>query len=386
MRKVAIIVNSLGFGGNERSAVNIAKSIANYFNVIIITQEDKGNPYSYEGEVICLNTPSSNSLIKKIFYNVIRLFKVKKIVKNQSIDLLFTILPIYNVLNYVKYKCKKIVSCRDFNDLKKHTHNYYIMAKKSDYIVCNSKYMSCFLVEKYKELKNKTIYIYNSIDITTIESLCKEKLDIRYRNVFNNNKIIVSAGRLSEVKGFNNLIKAFYLLCKKINNVKLVLIGSGENKLKIVELVNKLGIDNNFIIIDAQTNLYKFFARSDVFVLSSYSEGFPNVLLEAMACKLPVISTNCASGPSEALCAIGNESINDAKYGILISNFTNDDYNWEPDYINKTHFDLCEELFQILSDNEKKEKLKSSAYTRAKDFELSIIGEKWIELFSGILN
>ena len=82
---------------------------------------------------------------------------------------------------------------------------------------------------------------------------------------------------------------------------RLVIIGEGRDRLELESLAKKLGISDSVCFLGLQKNPYKFMAKSSVFVLSSNQEGFSTVIVEAMACGLPVVSTDCESGPSEII-------------------------------------------------------------------------------------
>ena len=164
MKKVGILVNSIGYGGNERSAVNVATAISKEYDVTIIIQENCGNHYGYGGKIINLNTPCAKSKMGKVINSLKRIVKLKRIIKEEHLESLFIILPISNPINYLRFGCKKIVSCRDCGDLIRRTNKYISMTKKSDLIVCNSEYQADYLVKQDSALISKTSVIYNIID------------------------------------------------------------------------------------------------------------------------------------------------------------------------------------------------------------------------------
>jgi len=96
----------------------------------------------------------------------------------------------------------------------------------------------------------------------------------------------------------------------KTKDVKLILIGDGPEKQNLLEQINELGLSSSIDLIGFQSNPLKFFAHSDVFVLSSYAEGLPNVLVESMMCGCTPVATNCVTGPREVL--------QDGEYGYLV--------------------------------------------------------------------
>ena len=127
--------------------------------------------------------------------------------------------------------------------------------------------------------------------------------------VFESNKVskleektVISVGRLSEIKGFDNLIKAFKKVNLKYPNWKLKIFGEdfGEEK-KIKKLIRNLELDKNVLIMGHSENLKFEYLKSSMFVMSSKFECFPMVLLEAKEIGLPIIAFDCESGPRDLI-------------------------------------------------------------------------------------
>ena len=112
--------------------------------------------------------------------------------------------------------------------------------------------------------------------------------------------IILSAGRLERVKDHVTLIRAFALVAEK-RDARLVVLGEGRQRRELVRLALRLGVAHLVDFPGFHANPFAFMAKARLFALSSVSEGMPNVLIQAMACGTPVVSTDCPSGPSEVL-------------------------------------------------------------------------------------
>ena len=112
--------------------------------------------------------------------------------------------------------------------------------------------------------------------------------------------VILGAGRLAEQKDFSTLIRAFDLLRKKIP-ARLIILGDGEERAHLEELIRSFGLQGLVDLPGFNTNPFSFMKQSSMFVLSSRWEGLPGVLIQALACGCPVVSTDCLSGPSEIL-------------------------------------------------------------------------------------
>lgn len=112
--------------------------------------------------------------------------------------------------------------------------------------------------------------------------------------------VILAAGRLERSKDHPTLLRAFALVVQQ-REVRLIVIGEGTQRRNLVKLSHELGIAHTVDFPGFHANPFAFMARSRLFVLSSIHEGMPNVLIQAMACGTPVVSTDCPSGPREVL-------------------------------------------------------------------------------------
>lgn len=121
--------------------------------------------------------------------------------------------------------------------------------------------------------------------------------------------VVLSVGRLSRQKDYGTLIRAF-ALARERRPMRLVILGEGEEREVLEIMVQEMRLTNDVRMPGFVNNPFKYMSRADVFVLSSTWEGLPNVLIEAMACGTPVVSTDCPSGPTEIL--------DGGRYGTLV--------------------------------------------------------------------
>ena len=112
--------------------------------------------------------------------------------------------------------------------------------------------------------------------------------------------VLLAAGRLHPQKDYPTLLRAFARV-RSDREVRLVILGEGDERPRLEALTRKLALTDHVRLPGYQKNPYAYMARAAAFILSSRWEGFPNVLLEALACGCSVISTDCPNGPSELL-------------------------------------------------------------------------------------
>lgn len=112
-------------------------------------------------------------------------------------------------------------------------------------------------------------------------------------------KLLLAVGRSDRAKGFDLLIEAFARIADDHEDWDLVILGDGPERDALREQVRQLGVDGRIRLPGRAGNIGAWYSRADLFVLSSREEGFPNVLLEAMASGCPVVATRCDTGPAE---------------------------------------------------------------------------------------
>ncbi len=168
-----------------------------------------------------------------------------------------------------------------------------MLYNKADSIVAVSESVRKDLVENFKIHKTLIRVISNPIDLNKIALLSEEKVN---EEVFCRTfPIILAVGRLSKEKGHDTLLRAFSLLRLK-TQAKLVILGEGKEEKKLKQLGEQLGIEEEVCFIGYKTNPYKYMKRSTLLVHPSLYEGFGIVLVEAMVCGIPVISTRSYEG------------------------------------------------------------------------------------------
>lgn len=189
--------------------------------------------------------------------------------------------------------------------------------KRADLILANSYAIQTDLIENFK-IKTPVRVIYNPVDLQDINThAVEEPAFVFEENIFH----FITVGNLRKEKNQLLLIQAFFVL--KSLPCKLLIVGAGVMEDLLKQKVRDLGLMEKVIFCGFDKNPFKYVSRSDCFVLSSDVEGFPNVLIEALACSKPVISTDCSSGPRELLAPatdLHHRAINDyeiGEYGIL---------------------------------------------------------------------
>jgi len=290
MKKIMLILPSLIKGGVERVVSILSKELSKYYDVYVIIYH-KPIEYKIGGTLINLETPTGSfwRKIKNTFYRIV---KLKRLIRKISPDFIVSFMG--NLQPILTFE-PVIVSIRnnpDFFPL------YRKLLLKTIYKFPNVKKIITCSLEIEKKLNNNfnlknTGTIYNPIDLKLINQklLAPKPFEFDY---------VLAMGRLDRQKGFDNLIKAFAKSALK-NTVKLVILGEGKERKNLKELIAGLNLKNQVLLFGKVDNPFIYIKYAKFFILSSRYEGFANVLLEALACKIPIIAADCKTGPSEII-------------------------------------------------------------------------------------
>ena len=310
MKKIIFFMPNIQRGGIEKNLILLSNYFINkkYPVEIYFTEISKEvkSQINFKAKLIkskkFVKIGSNNRIINSINCGISALLNLKKRKKNIIISMQDH--PISIIIGKIKgIKCAIRISnhpeasLKFFNSFLKFKLKLFIKIffyKFSDTIICNSLESKKFL-NKY--INKKKIYFINNPVV-----LKKNKIQKK-------NKIIVAIGRIENQKNFLGIIKAFIIADKIIKNYKLLIIGSGSKKNQLISFVKKKYLFKKIKFLKF-SKPDKYLSSSSLFILNSFFEGSPNILLEALNYKLPIIATDCKSGPSEILA--------NGKFGYLV--------------------------------------------------------------------
>lgn len=360
MKKIFILTSNISkIGGVQRITVNLANELCKKYNVVIINS----------GKNTGKNFFKVNSKIKIVYLGVefekkINRLKVLKNLLKISINLKKFFLSQTgsheeNTIIGIGIGFSYIISLINLGKIKKigSQHGAYknnrilnlirtnLLKRLNYFITLNSK-MYEETYENLKLLNMKIIPNFIPNDIYVEEKIKK------------NLKVALAAGRFCEDKGFDYLIEIWEKVVKIRPDLKLKIVGDGELKLKILNMIKEKKIERYIEIISATSNMKKEYMGADMYLLSSRREGFGMVLLEAMSVGLPVISFDCPTGP-ETL-------IQNDYNGYLV-----DCYDIES---------FAEKIIYLFSDDKKYNILSKNALEFSKKYSSDRIIKEWEEI------
>lgn len=381
-KNLSILITSLSGGGAERVVSVLLNELKNEYNITLILMNDTIAYDIPKGDIKIVyleNSSVSQSGIKKILKLPLLGWRYKNICYSCDIDVSLSFMYRPNFINaFAKLfglKSKIVISERNTpsqvykgNALSATIGNFLIkwLYPKADAIIPNSKGNALDLLTNYNIDEEKLRVIENPFDIEAIAKKANEDINLPKDDDF----VFIMVGRLEEHKRHILAIEAFSKL--KEPSTQLWILGQGPMQQEIESLIEKLGLENRVKLLGFDKNPYKYMAKADCFLLTSTREGFPNVVVEALACGLPVISSDCHSGPREILAPggdVGKKLIGElevVEYGVL---FTVDDEEM-----------LLKSMHMMVEDKKIHRELKQKSKLRANCFATGTIIKKFKEV------
>lgn len=217
------------------------------------------------------------------------------------------------------------------------------------------------LVENFGCPSHKSLVIYNPCDVADIQRLAREEVDHPWFR--EDVPVVLACGRLHQSKDYPLLLRAFQLIVKE-EPARLVILGQGEERANLEALAGELGIARQVAFLGFQQNPYKYMARARAFALSSSFEGFGLVLVEAMACGVPVVSTRCPTGPQEIITPEADGLLTPVGEALP----------------------LKAAVLRLLRDDSLRAHLQQRGFQRAQDFEVKKIVREYEQVFLKVLS
>jgi len=393
-KNVMIIANALTGGGAERLVSDISRGIQDKYNLFVVVYKKNENDYDHGGTRIDLELLSKTKF-GKIMCAIKRLIKVRSLKKKYKIDCSISFVPQTDYINvFSRQKGEKVIidvvsnmSLAFPSGIKRKFRKYIL--KKADLLITVSEGVRKDLLNNFGCSMEKSKTIYNACDVETIMS---SKLSTRQsRDFFSDESgiYICNLGSFRHPKGQWHLLKAFSIVKQEFPNSKLFLLGDGVYRTQLESLARNLKISDSVIMPGFISNVHAIIKRSHVFAFSSIYEGFGNVLVEALACGVPIVSTDCPFGPREILApeTMPNKvasGIEVGEYGILVPPFNSDSIDISSS-INDNEKLFGQAIVFLLKNDLLRKEYSEKGLLYCKNFDYKTISEKWIRCIDDCL-
>ena len=317
------VLPAFGFGGTERFLANLILAHSNQYQTVLLTFRPMGRYFEHlpcrrlwledcgvsEQDILEIGSRRNVLLAVRVAW------RIHSLVRRESPDVVVGVLHIAAFLLAIArdvFRMKTPFIANIHGDSSAYllhevpsrlsriiikTFIWYF-CKCAAAVIVPSQGVRSDLINNFHVSANKIHAIYNGMDIKFIQLQSKGPLDNTSQD--DSLPMILGVGRLDTQKSFHILIAAFTAVVKHVP-ARLVILGEGSERPSLEKLIISLGIQKSVSLPGFVDNPYRWMAGASVFCLSSAHEGFGLVLVEAMACSCPVVSTDCLSGPGEII-------------------------------------------------------------------------------------
>lgn len=361
MKKICFLSGDMSrSGGTERVLAIIANELCkkeDLFEIHILStvNENMTSFFPLDKRIKqsrILNDKALN--FKKQYFKVVK--GIRNYVKKNNIDVFIDVEVISSIFSIpaTRFTSTKHIAWEHFNFYENNGSSLRTLARKidakcSDYIITLTEEDKNNYLKNLK-IKGKIDYIYNPM----------ESVEIKNCNI--NSKQIVSVGRLTYQKGFDILCDVAKDVLSKNPDYKWIILGDGEDKEKLQSKIKEYNLQDRLILKGKVSNVEDYYENSALYVMTSRFEGLPMTLLEAKNHKLPIVSFDCPTGPSEII----RNNVN----GYLVK--ANDIK------------EMSNKVNSVLQDDKKLKEFSDKAELDIDKFNINSIIDKWTSLLVSI--
>ncbi|HKQ53075.1 MAG TPA: glycosyltransferase [Pyrinomonadaceae bacterium] len=372
--RVLFFTSTLGGGGAEKHLLRIVNHLdREKFEVSLALAKPCGefeSGLSADVRKHHLNRSGAGSTTVRMFQAIKPL---RQVIRRERPDLIFSVIDLANLVNVtagrgMENRPKIVLGVQTPPSIaygrSRHPVSRLMLRliprlyPKADQIVALSKGVAADLAALSPRMRERLTVIYNAGVEAEVLERARESVPA---NELPDGPLVVACGRLKALKGFSTLLDALAAV-RKVVPAHLWIIGEGEQRPFLEKKIKRLGLQDCVRLLGFQQNPFKYMAAADLFVLSSLFEGFGNVIVEAMACGVPVVATDCPFGPREIIA--------DGENGILVAP--------------ASAAALADGIVRVLRDDELTKRLARGGRARAHDFDARAITRAYEKLFLSV--
>jgi glycosyltransferase involved in cell wall biosynthesis len=404
--KIGVLIASLGGGGAERMAMRLVTHLPERGYETFLLALDRNRDYTDDvaaAEQMPGHLSASDvrwPTVAKVAMAPWQWIRLNRRLKQLKPDLLISFMERANIINLAQRSTpRKIISIR--------THYSRMMAAKSplkrtlvarayrrllpaaEKIVFNSVESKCDFERIYALGVHRTRVAHNFCDQGQLKTAAAAPVPAGLP-LPAQGPLVVTCGRLGRQKGHWHLLRAFRAVGRTHPQARLVVCGKGPLKADLMRLCQSLQIEDKVIWAGFVPNPLPLMARADLLVLPSLWEGFPNVLLEAMAIGTPVVAADCVSGPRELLVpdsdpALKTDRLEKTPYGFLVPPMDGR-YRWQENCLSEAESALARAISLMLEDDVYRLACAAATLERARAFSPKKALRQWQATIEEVLN
>lgn len=388
---IFLFLTQMSAGGQERFVSHLSRMLCARYDIYTVLLDDTKMNYPVSGTVLCIheNNFTKHSPYANIKKMAVRCTRLRRLMSQYHPIACMSFGRGPNLVNLMcrRRGIKVLPSIRGYATAERIIQKRWmrVLYARADKIICVSKGIEDKLQREIPALAGKTTVLYNAYDCGQIAAAAKTEIPDSLQSA--GKPRLVSTGTLRPEKGYWHLIKAVSILKRSYPDIHLSIVGPDylENGANLKGLAERLELQDNVHFEGWHSNPYAFTEHSDIYVLSSVREGFPNALVEAMACGKPVVAADCLTGPREILSELpwntAASEIEQAEYGVLVPRLdTREDYT---ENIFPEEETLAEAIRLLLENPALREEYGRRAAKRAEEFSYQVCTEHVTKILEG---
>jgi len=363
--KLLFVLPSLGGGGAERASVDLLRGMnRERFELTVALFAQNGSFLEQlPGDVQVRNLRGGSR------YDFRLVWRLARLLHREGPSIIFSVLRYANLVTLLAHRLAGSKARVIVNEQNLPSAEFALFGgaqvkgcflkrlyPQADLVTTISKGIARELASLYGLSEHKVQVIPNPVDVARVRTMGSAKQEHPWFH--SGLPVLMAVGRLHAQKGFTYLIRAFAIVRNRLP-CKLIILGEGPQRRNLEHLIAEFGLSDDVALPGFQANPYNYMRNSTVFILSSLYEGFGNVLVEALALGVPVISTRCPVGPDEI--------ISDGITGLLVPP-ADEDF-------------LAQAILRVLKDDELRRRLAANGPGRAADFAVERIVSQYESVF-----
>lgn len=404
-QRLGFLITSLDGGGAERVVSNLAGALTDHERNLLLLQDPI--VYPFDGDVHVMDAPIVGDLSRsRQIWNMFRAVSSLRTTRQSlNLDTCISFLTWPNLFNILsRTDDRAIISVRNNPSrairgrfapvLKTMVRTLY---PRADHIVAISRDVRRDLIEQFGVDASRITTIYNPIQLDEVHDQARQPVPAPLTGL-QDHPTVVTVGRLAVQKGHWHLLRAFRRIRDRVDDSRLIILGIGPFRDYLVELARGMNLqvwchdeptdrpplEHDVIFWGFDDNPFPITSNCDVFAFPSLWEGLGNVLIESLACGLPVVSADCRSGPREILAP--DTPLNRrtprpewADYGVLMPVCDGNRHGPDEPLTDEEKL-WADVLSRLLSDPQLRRRYSFQGRHRAADFDLADITDQWRQL------